>query len=108
MCNNDENYVFVERYHNKPILTLEASNTTAVVGGNATMRCGFVSDLNPYVYWLKGNMSDPPTTPAEDKKVHTDCVHFVIILTRNDLAEFLFFLYCRCYFVCPDNTLYFV
>lgn len=96
MCNNDQNYVFVERYHNKPILTLEASNTTAVVGGNATLRCGFLSDLNPYVYWLKGNMSDPSTTPTEDKKVHTDCLHLFNAFPGKYSAEFLFVLYCRC------------
>lgn len=74
MCNNAGNYVFVERYHTKPILTLSPPNTTAVVGKNATMHCGFLSDLNALVYWVKqSNMSDPSYS-ADNKKVHTTIV----------------------------------
>lgn len=86
MCNNIETYVFVERYHTKPILTLPASNTTAVVGENATMRCGFLSDLNLWVYWVKSNVSDPP---PEDKKVHTDCLRLFVAFPRKLTAFFL-------------------
>lgn len=74
MCNNAENYVFVERFHTKPILILSASNTTAVVGKNATMRCEFLSDLNALVYWVKQSNVSDPSYSAENKKVHIPSV----------------------------------
>lgn len=74
MCNNLSNYVFVERYHAKPILTLPASNTTAVVGKNATMRCTFLSDLNAWVYWVKQSNMSNPSYSADDQKVHIPIV----------------------------------
>lgn len=53
--------LFVERYHNKPIITKHPENATVVVGTNATFHCGFLSDLHPHITWYSykiGNNTD--------------------------------------------------
>lgn len=62
--------MFVERFHTKPILTLSPSNKTAVIGENVTMRCGFLSDLNALVYWVKQRNISDPNYDVDNQKVH--------------------------------------
>lgn len=64
----------LERFHSKPILVHMPENVTAVVGGNATMTCKILSDLNAFITWVKQvNVSDP--NYYDDKQVHVFLVN---------------------------------
>lgn len=52
MC-GDGKILFLERYHNTPILTNGLGNMTIVVGENVSLSCQFVSDLHPFIVWTK-------------------------------------------------------
>jgi len=53
LCDYYSYLIFLERYHNRPILTNPPNNVTVAVGDNANLTCNFLSDLNPYVSWTK-------------------------------------------------------
>lgn len=48
----------VERYHNKPILTKTPENITAALGSNVSFQCEYLSDLHPFITWMR--LADDP------------------------------------------------
>lgn len=53
--------LFVERYHNSPIIKTELKNQTVAVGDNATFFCQVMSDLHPHIKWLFGTSLNDST-----------------------------------------------
>lgn len=53
MCGRLFVFLFLERYHNKPIISTHPDNTTVVVGTNVTFNCKTMSDLHALVQWTR-------------------------------------------------------
>ncbi|XP_045481773.1 fibroblast growth factor receptor homolog 1-like isoform X3 [Harmonia axyridis] len=67
----------VERLNSKPVLIDPLENTTAIVGSNAELKCGFLSDLNDYLQWLK--VMNDSTTKVIQKTGDTPSADVLIL-----------------------------